>query len=239
MNHAEADDPGPESAGMERPHRLYSAELPTALAWAAELHSGQTRKGKSEPYLTHLLTVAVLILRFGGSETQAIAGLLHDAPEDCGGQPVLDEIRRRFGESVADIVEDCSDSLTENADAKAPWRERKLTHLQHAADLSEESALVAVCDKIANLQDIVADYLRDGEDTFTRFRGGPIGTRAYYRAMFHLLEPAVPGEATEVFRDLLGRVDSHPLDPSVDPIQEFADRTVGQATGGGNDARGA
>ena len=172
------------------------------------------------------MTVASLVLRFGGSETQAIAGLLHDAPEDCGGQPLLDEIRRRFGDRVADIVADCSDSLAEDAAAKAPWRERKLAHLQHVMGLSQESALVAVCDKIANLQDIVADFQRDGEQTFARFLGGGDGTRAYYRAMFQLLEPAVPGEATEVFGELLGRLDSHPLDPSVDPIQEFAGRTA-------------
>jgi len=123
----------PDAVRLLRGNRLrladvrYGPRLGDALAWAAYLHSAQTRKGKTEPYLTHLLRVTGLVLKFGGSEDQAIAGALHDAPEDCGGQPVLAEIGRRFGAMVAQIVKDCSDSLVEDPDGKAPWRERKIS----------------------------------------------------------------------------------------------------------------
>ena len=75
-----------------------------ALAWTIELHDTQPRKGSKTPYAAHLLSVAGLVLEGGGDEDQAIAALLHDAPEDQGGQVVLDEIRKRFGERVARIV---------------------------------------------------------------------------------------------------------------------------------------
>ncbi len=55
-----------------------------ALTYAAAAHAGQTRKGTSIPYISHPLAVSALVIENGGSETQAIAALLHDVLEDCG-----------------------------------------------------------------------------------------------------------------------------------------------------------
>ena len=75
-----------------------------ALAYAAELHRNQTRKGGDIPYLGHLLSVASLVIEAGGSQTQAIAALLHDAAEDRAANRHCRD-RRRFGSDVAEIVE--------------------------------------------------------------------------------------------------------------------------------------
>ena len=40
--------------------------------------------------------VASLVLEAGGDEDLAIAALLHDVVEDCGGAPMLREVRRKF-----------------------------------------------------------------------------------------------------------------------------------------------
>ncbi|MGJ4889024.1 HD domain-containing protein [Bradyrhizobium sp. HKCCYLRH3099] len=66
-----------------------------ALVYAADLHRSQVRKGSNVPYIAHLLSVSSRVLSAGGSEVQAIAGLLHDAAEDQGGHAKLDEIQRR------------------------------------------------------------------------------------------------------------------------------------------------
>jgi (p)ppGpp synthase/HD superfamily hydrolase len=55
-----------------------------AVDYARIAHGRQVRKGSGIPYLYHLLGVASLVLAHGGSEDQAIAGLLHDVLEDCG-----------------------------------------------------------------------------------------------------------------------------------------------------------
>jgi hypothetical protein len=206
----------------------YGPRLGEALAWAADLHAGQTRKGKPEPYLTHLLRVTGLVLRFGGSEDQAIAGALHDAPEDCGGMPVLAEIGRRYGTLVAEIVKDCSDSLVANPNGKAPWRERKIRHLHHLAqDGLDQAVLVTSCDKIANLEDLVEDLRRDGEGTLDRFNGGPDGTRAYYDAMFSLVGPRLPESARLQFARLLAELGVPEQDNELegDPVSRFAAAT--------------
>ena len=54
-----------------------------ALLWAEELHRKQRRKGKPVPYISHLIAVSALVWEDGGTEDQAIAGLLHDAIEDA------------------------------------------------------------------------------------------------------------------------------------------------------------
>ena len=74
--------------------RPLSDQFNDALVYAARLHRDQPRKGKDIPYLGHLLGVASLVLEAGGDEEMAIAALLHDAVEDQGGHPRLEEIRK-------------------------------------------------------------------------------------------------------------------------------------------------
>src|SRR2546430_3093564 len=101
--------------------------LQRAFRYAAEKHAGQTRKQTAVPYLSHLMAVASLVLEAGGDEDMAIAALLHDVVEDCGGMPRLREVKRMFGARVAKIVEGCTDSFT---DPKLPWPERKYEYLE-------------------------------------------------------------------------------------------------------------
>ena len=96
-----------------------------ALTYAANLHVEQRRKGSNIPYVSHLLSVAALVLEDDGDEDEAIAGLLHDAVEDQGGLPTLEKIRARFGERVAAIVQGCSDS--QSLPSRPGWNGSKAT----------------------------------------------------------------------------------------------------------------
>jgi (p)ppGpp synthase/HD superfamily hydrolase len=71
--------------------RLLTERFERALIYATQLHSTQIRKGSNVPYISHLLSVAALVLEDGGSEDEAIAALLHDAIEDRGGDKTLDD----------------------------------------------------------------------------------------------------------------------------------------------------
>src|SRR5215472_15495079 len=99
---------------------LLSERFDRALEMAHRLHGRQKRKGCDVPYIAHLLSVAGIVLEAGGDENAAIAALLHDAVEDQGGQPTLAEIRKAFGDEVAEIVMGCTDADTI---PKPPWRE--------------------------------------------------------------------------------------------------------------------
>jgi (p)ppGpp synthase/HD superfamily hydrolase len=151
-----------------------------AFRFAAEKHDGQTRKASTIPYIAHLMGVASLVLEFGGDEDMAIAALLHDVVEDCGGAPMLEEVRRKFGPRVAKIVDGCTDSDT---DPKPPWRERKENYLRHLKSADAATRLVSAADKLNNVRSILSDYRSVGESVWVRFNGGRDGTLWYYRAL--------------------------------------------------------
>lgn len=184
--------------------RVYSPRVGQALQFAAELHADQRRKGKDEPYLSHLLRVASLVAHHGGDEDQIVAAALHDAVEDRGGTPILATIDKVFGHDVAHIVAECSDSITPTGQAKAPWRERKEAYLRHVGHRGPDRAsLVEASDKLANLQDLVEDYADDGEESLTRFAGGPDGVRWYYQRLQEVLMPQAPRRLAREFAALL------------------------------------
>ncbi|MET0157852.1 MAG: HD domain-containing protein, partial [Acidimicrobiales bacterium] len=99
---------------MFPPHTRLGPRFVEAVAWVTELHADQPGKGgRDVPYVGHLLAVAALTLEDGGDETDAVIALCHDAVEDQGGDVALAEIRRRFGEEVADAVALLSDGRGE------------------------------------------------------------------------------------------------------------------------------
>jgi len=151
-----------------------------AFEFAAEKHSGQTRKASTIPYIAHLMGVASLVLEAGGDEDLAIAALLHDVVEDCGGAPMLREVRRRFGSRVAKIVDGCTDADTY---PKPPWLERKQKYIARLKEEDAETHLVSAADKLNNVRSIVSDYRALGELVWSRFNGGREGTLWYYRTL--------------------------------------------------------
>jgi len=151
-----------------------------AFLFAAEKHAGQTRKTSTIPYIAHLMGVASLVLEAGGDEDLAIAALLHDVVEDCGGAPMLKEVRRRFGSRVAEVVDGCTDADTI---PKPPWRERKERYIRHLKRADADTRLVSAADKLNNVRSILSDYRALGESIWSRFNGGRDGTLWYYRTL--------------------------------------------------------
>lgn len=167
-----------------------------AFLFAAEKHSGQTRKASTIPYVAHLAGVASLVLEAGGDEDLAIAALLHDVVEDCGGAPMLKEVRRRFGQRVAKVVDGCTDA---DVYPKPPWRERKESYIRHLQGADQDTRLVSAADKLNNVRSIVSDYRIIGESVWSRFNGGRDGTLWYYRT---LLDIFLRHEPNRITRDL-------------------------------------
>jgi (p)ppGpp synthase/HD superfamily hydrolase len=157
-----------------------SGRFDAALKLASDLHRTQMRKSSDNPYLAHLLGVAGLVLEHGGSEDEAIAGLLHDAVEDQGGKPTLDLIRREFGDEVAALVFALSDT---DVTPKPPWRARKEEYLLHLEEAPMGVLRVSAADKLQNLRSIVRDYLVVGEDLWNRFSAPSSDQVWNYRAL--------------------------------------------------------
>jgi (p)ppGpp synthase/HD superfamily hydrolase len=177
----------------------YGERLGEAVSYAARVHRDQRRKGTQVPYVTHLLAVAAIVGENGGTEDEVVAALLHDAPEDHGGEARLEDIRKRFGEEVAGIVAGNSDTFE---DPKPPWRERKERYVARIAHEPEPVRLVSAADKLHNTRSILADLCSSGDELWQRFNGGKEGTLWYYRALVEAFETAGSNPVVEE----LGRV---------------------------------
>jgi len=167
-----------------------------AFRFAAEKHAKQTRKASTIPYIAHLMGVASLVLEAGGDEDLAIAALLHDVVEDCGGMPMLKEVRRRFGNRVAKVVDGCTDADT---DPKPPWRARKEKYIARLKREDADTRLISAADKLNNVRSILSDYRAIGESVWSRFNGGREGTLWYYRT---LLDVFLRHQPNRITRDL-------------------------------------
>lgn len=159
---------------------MLTSRFEEAMIYAFRTHIHQKRKGTEIPYISHLLSVTALVMESGGTEDQIIAALLHDAPEDQGGLETLADIREKFGLSVADIVEGCTDTFDE---PKPEWWERKRKYLAHLPQAAKSTLLVSVADKLHNARCILGDYRAVDEELWSRFNAGKEGTLWYYREL--------------------------------------------------------
>ena len=122
-----------------------------ALAFAADRHRGQLRKGEdNSPYINHPIALANVLANEGGVDDAAViaAALLHDTIEDT--VTTKDELVAAFGSRIADIVGEVTD------DKSLDKAERKQLQIEHAPALSPAAKLVKLADKICNLRDLAA-----------------------------------------------------------------------------------
>jgi len=181
-------DPADQPADPQpAPPRSISPRFIDALAYAADLHAGQWKKGTQIPYVAHLLGTCAIALEHGADEDAAIAALLHDAIEDQGGVTVEAAIRERYGPRVAAIVRACSDS---DGEPKPPWLERKQAYISHLATADRMTLIVSAADKLDNTRRILADLRAaiaagqpDAAAVWDRFKAGRDGQLWYYRAL--------------------------------------------------------
>lgn len=173
---------------------MLTSRFDDAFRYAHEVHGPQTRKGTSAPYLGHLMGVASIVLDDGGTEDEAIGALLHDAAEDQGGRARLEDIRSRFGDAVARIVEDCTDSWEI---PKPPWIDRKQAYIQHARSLVPPSLRVSAADKVHNAYGILRDLRKIGDGVWARFNAKPDDIVAYYESLVRAYREAGGGPLVE------------------------------------------
>ena len=157
-----------------------SRHFEKALTYATRIHGGQLRKKTKIPYIAHIIGVAAIAMEYGANETEAIAALLHDAVEDCGGAKRLRDIERKFGKKVAQIVDGCTDT---DRTPKPPWLERKKAYVAHVRHAPMPTKLVSASDKLHNIRAILMDYRKEGESLWSRFNAGKHGALWYYRAL--------------------------------------------------------
>ncbi len=133
-----------------------------AIEFAARAHRHQHRKGTGVPYIIHPLGVAHILIDYGSPQDLVVAAILHDTVEDTS--VTIGEIRERFGQRIAEIVEGASEP-----DKNDSWENRKLHTIEYLKTAPGDVALVACADKLDNLRSMRRDFLRLGDTIWARF----------------------------------------------------------------------
>jgi (p)ppGpp synthase/HD superfamily hydrolase len=190
-----------------------SSQFEQALHYAVLIHAGQIRKGTDIPYLAHLLGVASIALEYGATEFEAIGALLHDAGEDAGGRGRIEDIRQRFGDAVADIVQGCTDS---DVMPKPEWRKRKEDYIAHVSKASRSVRLVSASDKLHNARAILRDYRSHGDKLWSRFTGSKSDTLWYYRELVTAFAKAGKNELVAELNRVVSEIEKHSMGDRID-----------------------
>lgn len=162
---------------------IYTHQIQKAISMAIKAHHGQTRKGTETPYVTHPLSVGLILARAGALEDVIIAGILHDTIED--GDITKEDIEKEFGESIANIVNDVTEQ-----DKSLPWMERKQQALEHVSEMGKDSLLVKSADVLHNLQNTLSDYKETGDELFKRFNAPKEAQLTRYGKLIYALKDA-------------------------------------------------
>lgn len=176
-----------------------------AINFAISAHSGQTRKGKDIPYITHPMTVALTLSQAGASEDVVIAGILHDTMEDSG--ITKDDIAQGFGNNVANLVFAVSEK-----DKSLSWMERKMAALAEMDTMSQDALLLKSADSLCNMTDICEDYREKGDAMFQNFNAGKDDHLMRYTKVVKKLEEIYPDnplllDLKEVLSELTSQID--------------------------------
>jgi (p)ppGpp synthase/HD superfamily hydrolase len=159
-----------------------------AIEVAVRAHQNQIRKGTDIPYITHPLSVGIILAKAGCSDEIIIAGILHDTVEDT---PItLDDLQDMFGEKVSMIVKAVSEP-----DKSLKWEERKSHTQDFLKGASQEVKFVALADKLHNIRTIASDYVKIGEALWERFNRGKDAQKWYYQGLVQALRDDSADEA--------------------------------------------
>ena len=166
---------------------IYSEQIQKAIRFATKVHQGQRRKGKDVPYVTHPLTVGLILARVTEDENIIAAGILHDTIEDCKpyGSVTEELLEKMFNSDVARMVSDVTEQ-----DKTNPWMERKMAALLHIKSMEHDSLLVKTADVLHNLKELNDDIAEKGDSAFDSFNASKPETITRYQKLLFELEKA-------------------------------------------------
>lgn len=178
--------------------------LEEAIIYATIMHQGKVRKFGNSPFILHPLEVAQILSTMTDDQEVITAGILHDIVEDTDG--TLEEIEKRFGKRVADLVSSESEKKYPGENKKDTWKRRKeesLQQLQNSQDIGVKMLWLA--DKLANIRSLAAVYSERGESLWDALhQNDPAMHRWYYQTMAETVELSL--NKTGAFKELIKHI---------------------------------
>lgn len=144
-----------------------SSLLDRAICFAVEAHRDTERKGKGFPYIVHPLEAVSIVATITPDQELLAAAALHDTVEDT--PTTVEDIRRLFGNRVAELVDVESDVDVEGLSRAESWHLRKQIAMDRLAQASRDAKIVAIGDKLSNMRAIARDYDCQGDALWQLF----------------------------------------------------------------------
>ena len=146
---------------------LDTALLDRAIIFAVKAHHDTERRGKGFPYIVHPMEAVEIVASITSDQELLAAAALHDTIEDT--EVTVDDIRREFGDRIAELVHAESDQFTEGVSEEDSWHDRKQAAIDRLAAASHGAKIVAMGDKLSNMRAIWRDYQVKGDALWSIF----------------------------------------------------------------------
>ena len=169
---------------------IFSSRIDEAIKLASHLHRNQTRiDAQSTPYISHLVSVAIILSEATEDEDIIIAGLMHDSLEDVPGYS-YERLVKDCGEKVASIVQHVTEPLDANKseDEQLPWITRKEAYLENIRKGGVESALISTADKIHNTESLIKSAHHEDEAYLSRFKSSLANKLWFHEQVLFIVE---------------------------------------------------
>ena len=175
-----------------------------AIIYATVMHQGKIRRFANTPYILHPLEVAQILSTLTDDEEIITAGILHDIVEDTDG--TLEEIEKRFGRRVADLVSSDSENEYPDEERLQTWKQRKEETLRVLKNSTDEGVkMLWLADKLANIRSLAGLYSELGDDMWQKFhQSDPEMQCWYYQSVAELIELSL--NKTGAFKELIKHI---------------------------------
>ena len=173
------------------------------MLFAMNAHSGQIRKNGTTPYILHPAEAAAIAATLTDDEEVLMAVVLHDTVEDT--DVTAEDIRREFGERVAELVSGETEDKREGIPKEESWMIRKQESLEELRTAPAEVKIMWLSDKISNMRSFCRQYRAEGRDMWKHYNQSDVKMQEwYYRT---IAEYVSEFKGTEAYDEYITRLD--------------------------------
>ena len=137
---------------IEKNEKSYDIEkIKKSFEYAKSLHEGQFRLS-GEPYISHPVSVAVIVAELGLDTDSICAALLHDTVEDCSEKTSLEIISKMFGKEVAMLVDGVTKIIQVEIADKEEAHIENIRKMLLAMNRDIRVIFIKLCDRLHNMR---------------------------------------------------------------------------------------
>ena len=139
---------------IEKSNKSYDLErIKAAYTMARQAHEGQMRSS-GDPYISHPIEVAIILVGLGMDSDTIIGGILHDVVE--GTSITLEDIQKRFGGDVADLVDGVTKLANIPYSSRAEQQAENVRKMLLAMAKDVRVVIIKLADRLHNMRTL--DY---------------------------------------------------------------------------------